>query len=65
MKAEKELLERGVDSTAKLSSQRLFRARVPDPTWDYWAFEGEFWIDEIGYYEYTLKNGCALRQEAR
>ncbi len=65
LKAEKELIEKGVDSSAKLASQDLWRAKVPDPTWDYWAFEGEFWIDEIGYYEYTLKNGCALRQEAR
>jgi tetratricopeptide (TPR) repeat protein len=65
LKAEKELIEHGVDSSAKLASQELWRAKVPDPTWDYWAFEGEFWIDEIGYYEYTLKNGCALRQESR
>ncbi len=65
LKAEKELIEKGVDSTAKLASQELWRAKVPDPRWDYWAFEGEFWIDEIGYYEYTLKNGCALRQESR
>ncbi len=65
VKAEKELIERGVDSSAKLAGQQLYRAKVPDPNWDYWAFEGEFWIDEIGYYEYTLKNGCALRQEGR
>ncbi|MHB1846825.1 MAG: tetratricopeptide repeat protein [Deltaproteobacteria bacterium] len=65
LKSEKELIERNVDASAKLRSQQLYRARVPDPNWDYWAFEGEFWIDEIGYYEYTLKNGCALRQEAR
>ncbi len=64
LKAEKELIERGVDAKAKLDSQELYRAKVPDPRWDYWAFEGEFWIDEMGYYEYTLKNGCALRQEA-
>ncbi|MHB8418529.1 MAG: tetratricopeptide repeat protein [Myxococcales bacterium] len=65
LKAEKELIEKGVDETAKLDSQELWRAKVPSPRWDYWSFEGEFWIDEIGYYEYTLKNGCALRQEAR
>jgi tetratricopeptide (TPR) repeat protein len=65
LKAEKELIERGVDSAGKLASQELWRAKVPNPKWDYWAFEGEFWIDEIGYYEYTLKNGCALRQESR
>jgi hypothetical protein len=47
-----------------LAAQKLYRAPVPDPSWAYWSFDGEFWIDEIGYYQYTLKNACALRQEA-
>ena len=62
LKAEKELIERNVDVSARLQEQKLYRAKVPDPSWDYWRFEGEFWIDEIGYYEYTLKNACTLRQ---
>ena len=48
---------------ARLAEQKLYRSKVPDPSWDYWRFEGEFWIDEIGYYQYTLKNACFLRQE--
>ncbi len=62
LKAEKELIEKGVDVQARLAEEKLYRPVVPDPSWDYWHFEGEFWIDEIGYYQYTLKNACALRQ---
>ena len=31
--------------------------------WNYWKFQGEFWIDEIGYYQYTLKRGCPAGKE--
>jgi tetratricopeptide (TPR) repeat protein len=62
LKAEKELIEKNVDVQARLQEQKLYRPVVPGPAWDYWHFEGEFWIDEIGYYQYTLKNACALRQ---
>lgn len=24
----------------------------------YWPFDGEFWLDEVGHYRFTLKNGC-------
>jgi tetratricopeptide (TPR) repeat protein len=57
-KAEKELVEAGIDQGALLASQRIHRPRAPGRNWDYWKFEGEFWIDEIGYYQYTLKRGC-------
>jgi hypothetical protein len=63
LKAEKELIEKNVDVAARLTAQKLYRAPAPDPSWAYWSFDGEFWIDEIGYYQYTLKNACALRQE--
>ena len=36
---------------------------MPAENWNYWKFQGEFWIDEIGYYQYTLKRG--LPGEAR
>ncbi len=65
LKAEKEMIEKNIDTTARLAEQKLWRAKVPSPAWDYWRFEGEFWIDEIGYYEYTLKNACVYRGGGR
>lgn len=57
-KAEKELAETGVDPQALLRQQTLYRPRMPAENWNYWKFQGEFWRDEIGYYQYTLKRGC-------
>jgi tetratricopeptide (TPR) repeat protein len=57
-KAEKELAEMGVDQRKILERQVLGRPPVPGADWNYWKFEGEFWLDEIGYYQYTLKYGC-------
>jgi hypothetical protein len=34
---------------------------MPGAAWNYWKFQGEFWIDEIGYYQYTLKRGCPAK----
>jgi len=56
--AEKELAELGLDQQAMLASKRIYRPALPAPNWNYWRFQGEFWRDEIGYYQYTLKNGC-------
>lgn len=57
-KAEKELAETGVDQRAVLRKQTLYRPAMPAENWNYWKFQGEFWRDEIGYYQYTLKKGC-------
>lgn len=57
-KAEKEFAETGADSTSLLGKQTLYRPKMPAENWNYWKFEGEFWRDEIGYYQYTLKRGC-------
>lgn len=57
-KAETELVESAIDQQKLLSDQKLFRPRMPAENWNYWKFQGEFWFDEIGYYQYTLKNGC-------
>ena len=27
----------------------------------YWPYEGEYWRDELGTYEYTLTKGCKER----
>src|SRR5229473_2972127 len=57
-KAEKELAEAGIDQEKILRAQELHRPALPSDAWQYWKFEGEFWLDEIGYYQYTLKRGC-------
>jgi hypothetical protein len=57
-KAEKELAEAGVDQKAALKQQKIYRPAMPAENWNYWKFQGEFWRDEIGYYQYTLKRGC-------
>jgi tetratricopeptide (TPR) repeat protein len=57
-KAEKELAEAGVDQKAVLRKQAIYRPKMPAENWNYWKFQGEFWRDEIGYYQYTLKKGC-------
>lgn len=57
-KAEKELAEAGVDQGKVLKAQTLYRPKMPAANWNYWKFQGEFWRDEIGYYQYTLKRGC-------
>ena len=57
-KAETALAESGRDSRRALEEQALHRPKMPSEGWNYWKFEGEFWRDEIGYYQYTLKRGC-------
>ncbi len=58
VKAEKELAEMGVDQRKIFENQTLHRPAMPGEDWNYWKFQGEFWIDEIGYYQYTLNRGC-------
>lgn len=60
---EKDLFMAGVDQQKVLASQSLYRPAMPAEDWNYWKFEGEFWIDEIGYYQYTLKRGCPARAQ--
>ncbi|HYV44520.1 MAG TPA: tetratricopeptide repeat protein [Myxococcaceae bacterium] len=55
---QKDLYEQGVDQGKVLNAQQIHRPGMPGEDWNYWAFQGEFWIDEIGYYQYTLKQGC-------
>ena len=51
-------------SQAKLlKAQTLYRPKMPAENWNYWKFQGEFWRDEIGYYQYTLKRGCPGAKE--
>ncbi len=59
IKREKEGLEaslRGEKQGSKLGGYRYSTA-VAD-TELYWPFDGEYWRDELGTYEYTLSKGC-------
>ncbi|MBI5494274.1 MAG: hypothetical protein HY904_04555 [Deltaproteobacteria bacterium] len=59
IKREKEGLEaslRGEKQGTKLGAYRYSTA-VED-TELYWPFDGEYWRDELGTYEYTLSKGC-------
>ena len=57
-KKEKELVLQGGEYEQRLASQALERPVIPAEDWEYWNFQGEYWIDEIGYYQFTLKNAC-------
>jgi len=58
---EKDLLLAGVDQKGLLKTQSIYRPKMPGASWNYWKFQGEFWRDEIGYYQYTLKRGCPAK----
>lgn len=55
--AERRYLERGKDIT-KGPRARGPRPEVPNAKYQYWAFLGEYWIDELGFYEHSIKNEC-------
>lgn len=55
--AETEWLEQGRETGGQVRS-RLPRPFVPDDTFQFWWFRDEYWIDELGYYEYTIKTEC-------
>ncbi|MFL5458546.1 MAG: hypothetical protein ACJ78X_19280 [Myxococcales bacterium] len=57
-KGEKGFLERDVDAKKILASEALFRPQQPSTGHEYWAFDGEYWPDEIGYYQATIKDAC-------
>ncbi len=55
--AERKMLEAGKDIT-KGPRAKGPRPEVPDSRYQYWAFSGEYWIDELGYYEHSIKDEC-------
>ncbi|MFL5372603.1 MAG: hypothetical protein ACJ78T_01335, partial [Myxococcales bacterium] len=60
-KGEKGFLERDVDAKKILASEALFRPQQPSTGHEYWAFDGEYWPDEIGYYQATIKDACPAK----
>lgn len=55
--AERKMLEAGKDIT-KGPRARGPRPKVPDARHQYWGFSGEYWIDELGYYEHAIGDEC-------
>jgi tetratricopeptide (TPR) repeat protein len=55
--AEADWLEQG-RTIENLERKRLPRPFIPDDTFQFWWFRNEYWIDELGYYEFTIKTEC-------
>jgi hypothetical protein len=62
-KGEKGFLEKDVDAKKILAAEALFRPVQPATGHEYWPFDGEYWPDEIGYYQATIKDACPARKE--
>jgi tetratricopeptide (TPR) repeat protein len=55
--AEIDWLEQGRE-TQNIERKRLPRPFIPDDTFQFWWFRDEYWVDELGYYEFTIKTEC-------
>ena len=55
--AKRKMLEAGKDIT-KGPRAKGPRPVIPDAKYQYWAFLGEYWIDELGFYEHSIKDEC-------
>jgi hypothetical protein len=64
-KKEKEFLEEQLKAggrTAVVKKYKYTVAVADDQL--YWPYEGEYWRDELGTYQYTLTKGCIERDTA-
>jgi hypothetical protein len=62
-KGEKEMLETNFNVRGQLAAQAIYRPPMPATGHEYWPFDGEYWPDEIGYYQYTLKDACPAKKK--
>lgn len=56
--AEAEWLEQGKEIDKGAIRKRQPRPYIPDDTFQFWWFRNEYWVDELGYYEFTIKSEC-------
>jgi hypothetical protein len=56
--AEAEWLEQGREVDQSKLRKRQPRPYIPDDTFQFWWFRNEYWVDELGYYEFTIKSEC-------
>ncbi len=62
---EKEFLEQQLSAGGKADIVKRYRYSVAvDDDELYWPYEGEYWRDELGTYQYTLTKGCVDRDSA-
>jgi tetratricopeptide (TPR) repeat protein len=62
---EKEFLEEQLRAGGKQEVVRNYRYSVAvSDDQLYWPYEGEYWRDELGTYQYTLTKGCIDREAA-
>ncbi|MFH1810990.1 MAG: hypothetical protein ABIJ09_19775 [Pseudomonadota bacterium] len=55
--AEKDWLELG-RSIDKAARPQLPRPYIPNDRFQYFTFNSEYWSDELGYYEYSIRTEC-------
>jgi hypothetical protein len=62
---EKEFLEKQLElgADAQIVKKYKYSVAVEDDQL-YWPYEGEYWRDELGTYQYTLTKGCIERNTA-
>lgn len=59
---EKEALQASLEKGESVTVVKPYRySTAVDDEHVYWPYEGEFWRDELGNYEYTLTKGCKER----
>lgn len=59
---EKEALQASLEKGENVTVVKPYRySTAVDDEHVYWPYEGEFWRDELGSYEYTLTRGCKER----
>jgi outer membrane protein assembly factor BamD (BamD/ComL family) len=62
---EKEFLEEQLQAGGRRAIIKKYRYSVAvNDDQLYWPFQGEFWRDELGTYQYTLTKGCIERKTA-
>lgn len=55
--AERQWLEQGKE-ISKGRRARLPRPNIPNDQWQHWEFDKEYWLDELGYIEHSLRSEC-------
>jgi tetratricopeptide (TPR) repeat protein len=62
---EKEFLEEQLQEGGRTAIVKKYKYSVATADDElYWPFEGEYWRDELGTYQYTLTKGCVERDTA-